>query len=866
MLNEVSLTQYTSNKPLSKRYWLEDGTIHKQAAAQMYSGKANRVTCSFKEFAEALPEQSEKQAFGYGVHGLIPDVAIICTKGKDDPRTNMISRTKDNFQFRGAGIGMIDHDPSEYGRSHTPETLLAALVAIHPEIAQAARIVRPSISAGVYRAGETPRTDKGFHIYITVVDTTQMPEYGKRLVDHLWRTGHGFIALSANGSMLERTCIDGSVFSAERLDFVGRPIISGAGLEFTAPETTYTDGGMLDISTLPALTAEEAAQVATLKAKAKQAIKPSSVKKTGDWKEIKISAMIAAGATREKATEVINQTLSGGCQDLYADFILEFTTGSVSVGEVLAHPTSYDKTALADPIEGVCYGRTTAKFYWNNGQPVIHSHAHGQGYIYKLRNDPQALQVQGVFEMPVLMGTDSRDGTGTTRPLSELGNAQRLEDAHGGNIHYVHDAKAWLHWRGGAWVWDIDGAVMRGLAAHLPKQIYTEGLLHLFDADYFAKWSRTSQKERTVLATVSLLKDFDLVRLSLSSVDADLFKVGFDNAKQVLDLRTGKARPALQSDLITKSLSVDRLGDSSKAVRWDLFLTQIFGDDAELIDWVKRWCGYMLTGSTAEQIFIFCFGLGANGKSVFGDILRFILCDYARAIASETLTETKRAAGSATPDLADLIGARMAACAETEDGAALAESLVKSLVSGDTMTARKLHCDPFQFTPQFKLMMLGNHKPIIKGNDHGIWRRVRLIPFRRTFKPEERDAGLSDKLKAEAPHILAWMVEGCIDWQERGLKDTPQTIADATGNYQEEQDLIGNWLSECCDLHPIHETSSTDIYSNYQNWCVSNGLRPNSNVALGRRLGERGYACRQSSGKRLWSGIAVKPQTFSARY
>jgi P4 family phage/plasmid primase-like protien len=470
------------------------------------------------------------------------------------------------------------------------------------------------------------------------------------------------------------------------------------------------------------------------------------------------------------------------------------------------------------------------------------------------------------FDTPALSGTDSRDGTDSTRPLSELGNARRLEDAHGGNIHFIHDAKSWLHWRGGAWVWDIDGAAVRGLAAKLPAQIYNEGGLHLADAEYFAKWSRTSQKERTVLATVSLLQDFEQVRLPLSLVDADLFSVGFDNARQIINLKTGMARPTLQSDLITKSLSVDRLGESSEAIRWKAFLNQIFNDDAELIDWLKRWCGYMLTGSTSEQIFIFCFGLGANGKSVLGDILRYILADYARAIASETLTESKRAAGSATPDLAELVGARMAMSAETEDGAALAESLIKSLVSGDTMTVRKLYTAPVQFTPQFKLMMLGNHKPIIKGNDHGIWRRVRLIPFRRTFKPEERDAALSDKLKAEAPHILAWMVEGCLDWQKRGLKDTPVTIQHATGDYQEEQDLIGTWMAECCEQSPRNESSSTEIYTNYKNWCMDNGLRPASNVGLSRRLSERGFYSRKSNGSRLWTGLSVGNSSYSGGY
>jgi len=474
--------------------------------------------------------------------------------------------------------------------------------------------------------------------------------------------------------------------------------------------------------------------------------------------------------------------------------------------------------------------------------------------------------IQTAFAVPALSGTDVRDGTESTRPLSELGNATRLLDAHGGNVHYVHDAKAWLHWRDGAWIWDLDGATIRGLAARLPQHIYNEGGLHIADAQHFAKWARTSQKERTIDAAVSLLMDFDAVRLPLSLVDADLFRLGLDGGRVRLDLRTGTTRPATQSDFITKSLSVKHLGESTKAERWLSFLEQIFGSDAELIDWIKRWCGYMLTGSTSEQVFVFCYGLGANGKSVLADTIRFILGDYARAIASETLTEAKRQAGGATPDLAELIGARLAMSSETEDGAALAESLIKSLVAGDTMTVRPLYRPPIQFTPQFKLMMLGNHKPVIKGNDYGIWRRVRLIPFNRTFKPEERDPNLIAKLRAEAPHILAWMVEGCIEWQKRGLADVPAVIKQATGDYQEEQDLIGRWLAECCRLSPSLETSSTEIYSNYKQWCIDNGLRPASNVSLGRRMGERGFSSRPSNGKTLWAGLGVVDADYADGY
>ncbi len=475
-----------------------------------------------------------------------------------------------------------------------------------------------------------------------------------------------------------------------------------------------------------------------------------------------------------------------------------------------------------------------------------------------IERDPPELRPKALLNTPKLHGLTAVDGTDTTRALSELGNAERLNDTHGANLHYVNDCKAWLHYRSGAWAWDIDGALARSLAAKLPEQIYNEGTQNLASGEFFAKWSRVSQKEKTVKSAVSMLADFETVRLPLSLIDADILKIGFDKARQVIDLKTGVARPALQSDLITKSLNVSVLGKASKALRWLAFLNQIFDDDMELIDWLKRWCGYMLSGWTSEQIFIFCFGLGANGKSVFGDILRYILGDYSRALSSDTLTESKRQAGGASPDLAELIGARMAICSETEDGAALAESLIKTLVSGDTMAVRKLYTAPVQFTPQFKLMMLGNHKPIIRGNDHGIWRRVRLIPFKRTFKPEERDPFLVDKLKSEAPHILAWMVDGCVDWQKRGLRDVPKVVKEATDNYQEDQDLIGNWLNECCDLSPLNEMFSSELYANYKDWSINNGLRPCSNVALGRKLSERGYYSRKTNGVMKWVGIATK--------
>lgn len=469
------------------------------------------------------------------------------------------------------------------------------------------------------------------------------------------------------------------------------------------------------------------------------------------------------------------------------------------------------------------------------------------------------------FDAPALAVADARDGTMATRPLTEFGNAQRLLDLHGERLRYAFDTKSWLVLHDGAWTWDISGATVRELASLLCRSIYAEGTaFDMTQAEHFAKWARSSQSEQKIDAAVSLLSDQGRIRLSLAMTDADPMLIGFDHARQVIDLRTGLARPASPSDYITKSLTPCTVGDSAKAVRWNLFLAQIFDGDAELIDWLHRWCGYLLTGSTSEQIFLFLFGLGANGKSVFAETIRHVIGDYSRTVASETLTETKRQAGGASPDIADLIGCRLAVSSETEDGSALAESLVKSLTGGDAITTRKLYCEPVQFKPAFKLLMLGNHRPIIRGTDLGIWRRVRLVPFQRTFSEQEKDLHLPEKLRAESPHILAWMVAGCMEWQRRGLGDVPASIASQTADYRQEQDVIGQWLGECTKADRASEVDTNELYTSYRNWAIESGLKPASKISLGRRLSESGFCARKGSRTRYWVGLSLNANNHGA--
>ncbi len=395
------------------------------------------------------------------------------------------------------------------------------------------------------------------------------------------------------------------------------------------------------------------------------------------------------------------------------------------------------------------------------------------------------------------------------------------------------------------------------MAARLPSIIYAEGQGHPNDVEHFAKFARKSSEQKTICAAVKILSDFGKVRLPMAHADADESLVGFDHAQRVINLKTGTARAATPADYVTKSLSADSVGNTSRAVRWCQFMNEVFDGDKALIDWIQRFCGYLLTGSTQEHIFLFLYGHGANGKSVFIELLKFVMGDYARTIASETLSQSKRNAGSASPDLAVLVGARAVFSSETEENTALAEALVKSIVSGDTLCARPLYCPPFNFQPTLKLIMFGNHKPVVRGSDYGIWRRIRLVPFNRKFAEDEKDTKLLDKLKAEAPHILAWMVAGCVDWNRHGLADTPTKIREASNAYQIDQDLTGTWLAECTQRNVHSEVLTGDLYASYKNWCIDNGNKPASNITLGRRMSERGYEFRQSSGKRFWCGLSL---------
>jgi putative DNA primase/helicase len=289
---------------------------------------------------------------------------------------------------------------------------------------------------------------------------------------------------------------------------------------------------------------------------------------------------------------------------------------------------------------------------------------------------------------------------------------------------------------------------------------------------------------------------------------------------------------------MTKITSV---GPGGACPRWRKFLQRITAGDAELEQFVQRLIGYSLTGTTIEHAMFFAYGTGANGKSVLISTIAGILSDYhcTAPIEAFVASQTERH----PTDLASLRGARLVTAIETEEGRRWAENKLKALTGGDRIAARFMRQDFFEFLPVFKLLVAGNHKPSLRSVDEAIRRRLHLVPFTVTIPAEERNKNLADELKAEWPGVLAWMIEGCLDWQKRGL-DPPEAVRTATENYFSDQDLLAQWLDDECDAEPGNEFKTETVAALFASWSAyvqKHGGASGGKNDFGDRLESKGF-------------------------
>jgi putative DNA primase/helicase len=322
-----------------------------------------------------------------------------------------------------------------------------------------------------------------------------------------------------------------------------------------------------------------------------------------------------------------------------------------------------------------------------------------------------------------------------------------------------------------------------------------------------------------------------------------------------INLSTGEIYAPRREDYITKmaGTSLDR---SCKIPLWNAFLAKVTAENRELQVYLQRMAGYCMTGKTTEHVLFFFYGTGANGKGVFLNTLTAMWGDYATVAPMEMFIATPN--DRHPTELAFLRGARLVVAQETEKGRRWAESKIKALTGGDPISARYMRQDFFTFLPQFKLVIAGNHKPSLRSVDEAIRRRFHLVPFVVTIPPEERDPDLFEKLKLEWPGIMAWAADGCTEWQRQGL-NPPAAVRDATAEYLAEEDAIGNWIEECCEVAPICLQKKSELYKSWQAWADANGEFAGSQKAMTTELEKRGFMPdRDSAGQRIFRGIALK--------
>jgi putative DNA primase/helicase len=424
--------------------------------------------------------------------------------------------------------------------------------------------------------------------------------------------------------------------------------------------------------------------------------------------------------------------------------------------------------------------------------------------------------------------------------FSEDALALEFSARHKHELRYVKKWGSWLLWDGTRWRFEntyraFDMA--RAVAREFANVCNTDGSAKkIASANTVAAIERLARADRSHAMTVD---DWDKDPWLLNTPGG------------IVDLQTGKMLMHDPEQYITKITAVAPEGGCPL---WLRFLDEITAGNVELQKFLQRVAGYSLTGSTKEHALFFAYGTGGNGKGVFLNTLSAILADYAAVAAMESFIATN--AGQHPTDLAGLRGARLVTSQETEEGRHWAESKIKALTGGDPITARFMRQDFFTYTPTFKLVIAGNYKPGLRGVDEAIRRRFHLIPFTVTIANPDRD--LPEALKQEWPGILAWMIQGCLDWQRVGLKP-PEIVREATEAYLGEEDAIARWIEDCCITGRDQWCASAELWPSWQRWATAANEVVGSRKRFGMALEKHGYKPDKNQGMRGYTGLALKP-------
>lgn len=444
-----------------------------------------------------------------------------------------------------------------------------------------------------------------------------------------------------------------------------------------------------------------------------------------------------------------------------------------------------------------------------------------------------------------------------TAPYTDTGNAERLELLAGPDLRWCAAAGKWYAWSGARWEADDLGRVELA-AKDVARRLYIEAGKSQDDARRreMAGWARQSESAGRRAAMISLARCEGRIPIRPDAFDANPMLLNTSNG--VVDLRTGELLPHERERMMTRLAPV-AYDPGARSELWARFLHEATGGDADLGDFLQRAAGYSLSGDTREEKLFMVLGPGGTGKSTFLESVRGILGDYSTVSDFETFT-FKRDAGVRN-DIAALAGRRMVVSIEVEQGRHLAEGLVKALTGRDTITARFLFREHFEFRPQFKLWLAANDPPNVRGADSAIWRRILRIPFDAVVPADRRDPTLKARLLVEPEHqraILAWAVEGCLRWQEDGLGE-PACIRRATDEYRESQNPLRPFIEDCCELGNEFSVGTGTLRRAYERYAEREGYQnPLGPMKFTEGLRALGITSERSNSERLWRGVRLR--------
>jgi putative DNA primase/helicase len=441
--------------------------------------------------------------------------------------------------------------------------------------------------------------------------------------------------------------------------------------------------------------------------------------------------------------------------------------------------------------------------------------------------------------------------TSVALPLTDVGNAERLVHRYGRRL--LHTQRGWHVYTGRRW--ELNSDLVMQLAIKVTHEMLGEAINADVDHSRLKELHRhalRSQGKARIDAMISLARSSAHISVDVEDLDRDRFLLNVQNG--TLDLRSGVLYDHDRADRITKIAPVEYDANATCA-HWDAHMRRVFPDRA-LREYFQKAIAYSFTGDVREQVFFIVIGDGGEGKSTTFEVLRRLVGIYARTSRMDAFTISRHDANAASPYLARLPGVRLVTASELAEGVRLNEPMVKEITGGDRIATRGLYKEPFEFYPQFKLWLVSNNLPVIRGSDTGIWRRVRVIPFASRIKRPDKDFG--KRLDKEHAGILNWVVEGCRKWRAEGL-EPPRAVQRASAVYRDEQNPLRDFLEECCVIGSDHAIPRNEMWASYQSWANASGVSyPISRTALYERLRRMGIDENKRKGQRMLVGVGIK--------